>query len=95
VKIIKNLESNARTGILYYAKLYQPWEYAGYLGIKNLHAHYFSIDSQMVENCRENNININVYGANKNHEIEKMIKMGINIIITSSLEEAMRIRDNI
>ncbi len=95
MKIIKNLESNARTGILYYAKLYQPWEYAANLGIKNLHAHYFSIDSQMVEKCRENGININVYGADKNYEIEKMIKMGLNIIITSSPEEAMRIRKNI
>ena len=95
IKNIKKLEPNARTGILYYAKLYQPWEYAAHLGIKNLHAHYFSIDRQMVEKCQENGININVYGANKNHEIDEMIKMGINIIITSSLEEAMKIRENI
>ncbi len=91
---INKLESKAQRGILYYAKIFKPWEYAFSLNANNLHMNYFSVDCQIVKKCRENDINVNVYRANRSIEIEKMIKMGVNIIITSSLEEAIKIRNN-
>ena len=42
--------------------------------------HFDLIDKKFVENCHKNNIKINVWTVNEPEDIEKMIKLGVDII---------------
>lgn len=93
--IIKKLQPDCQAGCLYYAKIYHPWKYAKYLDIKNIHPHYSAIDKQTVEKCREQNINVNVFGTNDEEKIKYLIDIGVNIVICDYPDVAIRIRDEI
>lgn len=79
---IKRIDQNIKTGILYFAAIYNPWEYANKLRADAIHPHYQSITLEVVSGCHENNIKINAFGINNENEITKMKKLGIDSIIT-------------
>lgn len=83
LEIIKNINSDIITAPLFYARVYNPWEYAKRLGSKYLHLYYKAVDHKLIENCHKNNIKVNVFTVDREEDIKKMIKLNVDGIITN------------
>ena len=93
VKKIKDLKENYKTGILYMASLYKPWEYAKKLGVDMVHPYYQSVDKEMVYDCHKNDIKVVVFGANNKKDLVKLIEANVDVIITDFPKKALNLRD--
>ncbi len=90
---IKEIEPSVRICPLYAAALYKPWEYAATLNAFAIHPHYHTVTPDVVKQCHEHNINVNVYTVDSPEHIQLMIDAGVDGIITNVPDIAIQIRD--
>ena len=93
IKSIKNKYPDIKCGLLYMAGFYQPWDYAVKLGVEAIHPFFASINEQIVRVCKENNIMVNVFGANDPDKIRSLLEMDVDSIITDYPGLAVGLRD--
>jgi|AntRauTorckE6833_2_1112554.scaffolds.fasta_scaffold01393_7 glycerophosphoryl diester phosphodiesterase len=89
--IIKNINNKIITAPLFYARVYNPWEYAKRLGSKYLHLYYKAVDNKLIQSCHKNNIKVNVFTVDKKEDIKKMIEFNVDGIITNYPLRALEI----
>ncbi|MFW6006800.1 MAG: glycerophosphodiester phosphodiesterase [Halanaerobiales bacterium] len=82
LKDIKQLDDNIKTGILYFAEVYNPWDYAAKLQADAIHPYLDGVEEQIVNGCHKNNVEVNVFGVNNEEEIKSVKKMGVDAVIT-------------
>lgn len=92
---IKELDPGISCGLLYMAGLFQPWEYARKVGVEALHPFYLSINQEVIQQCQENGIMVNVFGANEPEMLGMLIKTGVDMIITDFPERGLQLRKEI
>lgn len=92
---IKELDPDIKVGILYMAALYQPWEYAKRLGAVAIHPYYQSISPEIISKCHIKGIMVNVFGVNDRKSLKKMIKIGVDSIITDYPEIGIELRNEL
>lgn len=92
---VKSLNSKIKTGILYVASLINPWIYAKNISAYSLNPYFYSVDKNLVINCKKNNINVIPYTVNDEEYIYKLIKSNIYSIITNYPDKAISIRNNL
>ncbi|ACL70066.1 glycerophosphodiester phosphodiesterase [Halothermothrix orenii] len=90
---IKQIEPDIKTGVLYMAGLYQPWEYINKIKAWSAHPYFAGVRPEIVRGCQKKGVNVIVFGVNDDHVIEKLIKMGVDGIITDFPDRAKDIRD--
>ena len=95
IKKIKEIEPEARTGVLYMAGIYQPWEYARKLEAEAIHPFYAAVVPEIVEECHNNDMAVNVFGANEDSIIRNLLTMNVDAIITDYPARAKEILDEI
>jgi len=95
IKKIKKLDSKAKAGVLYKSWLYKPWEYALRLGIKNINPHYRAVNRDIINECQKRNINVNVYGTNRQDKIKKLIENGVDMIICDYPAKSIKLRNKL
>jgi len=86
---ISKMAPDISTGILYSEILYNPWDYAKYVGANAINPHYLCVSRNIIKQSQENGIKVNVYTVNNEKDITKMIEEGVNIIITDYPERAI------
>ncbi|WP_353894057.1 glycerophosphodiester phosphodiesterase [Proteinivorax hydrogeniformans] len=90
---VKKLCSNIKTGLLYRAKIYKPWEYAKRVTNSDaVHPNYFSITKKEIAESQKNNVDVNVFTVDKEKDIKQFIRWNVDILITNYPELAMKIR---
>lgn len=92
---LKKIAPDIRIGILYFAGIFRPWEYAKKLKAEAIHPYYESIRSETVKDCHNNNIQVNIFGTSKKEEIKKLVKMKVDSIITDSPKNCRKLLDSI
>lgn len=90
---IKEIEPSIRICPLYTAALYKPWEYAASLNAFAIHPHYHTVTPDVVNQCHERGINVNVYTVDLPQHIKLMMDAGVDGIITNVPDVAIQIRD--
>ncbi|MFW6264466.1 MAG: glycerophosphodiester phosphodiesterase, partial [Bacillota bacterium] len=95
IKKLKLVEDRIECGILYMAGLYQPWEYAKNIGAEAIHPYIYSIMPELINECQEMGIKINVFGVNEELSLSNFIQLGVDGIITDYPEKARAILENI
>ncbi len=93
IKMLKDIYPDIECGLLYMAGIYQPWVYARRLGVEAIHPFLASINEELVQACHENNILVNVFGANDSASISKMLSIGVDCIITDYPGLAVGLRE--
>ena len=85
LRAIKQLNPQAETGILYVENLVDPWVYAKYLAAQAIHPHFQIIKAhpEIVEFCHANKIKVNVWTVDEPSDIDFMLKLGVDSIITN------------
>ncbi|NLJ74283.1 MAG: glycerophosphodiester phosphodiesterase [Firmicutes bacterium] len=82
----KNIRPSVRTGILYSAGLYEPWEYAKRLGATALHSSQYAIVPEIVAEAQKHGMMVNPYTVDRPEDIERMKTAKVDCIITNQPE---------
>ena len=88
---LKQINPEAKTGLLYSACLVDPWVYAGYLAADAIHPHYSIIAArpEIVSKCHEHDILVNVWTVDTPDIINNMLEFGVDAVITNKPDLAL------
>ncbi|MDW7738954.1 MAG: glycerophosphodiester phosphodiesterase [Bacillota bacterium] len=90
----RKINPDIRTGILYVAGLYEPWNYARSLGCYSVHPLFYHLQHpEIVTGFRENKLPIFAWTVNEINYMELMVAGGIEAIITDRPQELKKILD--
>lgn len=79
----RELNPAVRTGILYVAGLYEPWNYAKALGCYSVHPLFYHLQHpEIVMGFKEHNLPVYAWTVNETEHMKLMIAGGIEAIIT-------------
>ncbi|MDR0991110.1 MAG: glycerophosphodiester phosphodiesterase [Propionibacteriaceae bacterium] len=83
--------SMARTGVLFTDILYEPWVYGAQLWATALHPHFRYVDyvADLVDSAHAAQLEVNVWTVNQPADIQRMIDLGVDAIITDEPEQAL------
>lgn len=82
----KSINKDIKVGALYWDCIYEPYKYVEMLGVDALHPEFNSVTKQIVEEAHKRNLHVNVYTVNAKEDMENMINMGVDSIITNNPE---------
>jgi glycerophosphoryl diester phosphodiesterase len=88
---IKQIDSTVKTGALYMAGLYNPWEYAKIIKADAIHPFFVGITPHITKGCIENNIDINTFTVNDDKYMALVAQAGVSGIITDYPDRALKI----
>ena len=92
----RKLNPEMRTGILYYAGLYEPWNYAKALGCYSVHPLFYHLQHpELVKGFKENNLPLFTWTVNEPLYMEMLVAGGIEGIITDEPAELKTIIEGI
>jgi len=90
----RELNKDIRTGMLYVAGLYEPWEYALKIGCYSVHPLFYHLQHpELVSGFREHNLAIYAWTVNEPVYMELMVAGGIDAIITDRPQDLQKIID--
>jgi glycerophosphoryl diester phosphodiesterase len=90
----RETDPEVKTGMLYLAGLYEPWEYAKTLGCYSVHPFFYNLQSpEIVNGFKENNFPIFAWTVNEPLYMKLMTAGGIDGIITDLPGELKSILD--
>ncbi len=79
----KQIDASIMTGLLYIENLVHPEKYCKYVGADALHPNYRVVNKKMVEAAHEQYIKVNVYTVNEEEDIQRMIELEVDMVITN------------
>lgn len=82
----KGINKDIIVGALYWDCIYEPYKYVEMLGVDALHPEFNSITKEIVNESHKRNLHVNVYTVNTKEDMESMINMGVDSIITNNPE---------
>lgn len=86
---IKRLKPDATCGFLYCDGIYKAAEYAKIYGIEALHPSLNNMQyPQLIEQCRDVDIKLHVWTVNEKRDIQQMLDLGVDAIITNYPDRA-------
>lgn len=95
VKKVKSLRPEAKCGFLYMDGPIDMPDYGKKHGVEALHPAIYNLQfPNFMEECRKNNLEVNVWTANSKEHISFCCKMGVNAIITNYPDRALAVIEN-
>ncbi|KOR24315.1 glycerophosphodiester phosphodiesterase [Clostridium sp. FAM 1755] len=88
---VKEINLNIKTGMLYEAALYEPWDYARSIKVEALHPNYITLTKEFIDKANINNLQINPYTVNDENDMERLIKSKVTSVITNYPDKAHQI----
>ena len=88
---MKRILPQVKTGILYMAGLYEPWEYAKRIKAYALHPAYYNVVPEIMEGCIKHGVAVNPFTVDHPDLIRKMAAAGVSGIITNVPDVAIKI----
>jgi len=81
-----------RTGILYLTEIFEPWNYARSLGCYSVHPFFFHLQNpEIVNGFREHKLPVYAWTVNEIVDMELMVAVGIEAIITDNPQDLKKI----
>lgn len=90
---IRELDPNAKIGLLYSGALVDPWVYAKYLNADAIHPHYLAAlqGPGLIEGCQKNGVAIHTWTVNDPAAMRKLAQAHVEAIITNKPDVALAI----
>lgn len=82
LKKFHSLAPHISTGILYSEGIYEPWHYAKSIGATKLHAYFYAVYPEWVQEAKQHGVDYNVWTANDPKQMQALISAGVAGIIT-------------
>ena len=81
----KQVKPSIRTGILYSAGLYEPWEYAKGIGADALHPNHHSVVPFIVKEAQKHGLMVNPYTVDGPQDLHRMVEAAVDSVITNQV----------
>ncbi len=91
----KQLNPNIRTGLLYMAGLFKPWDYCKSVHADAIHPLFYGVVPEIIKGCKENKIAINAWTVDDEAYMRTLIGFEIEGIITNFPDKAKKILDDL
>lgn len=88
---LKRISPDIKTGLLYNAGLYEPWDYARKVGAYAIHPLFYNVVPEIVEGCKKHKVAINPFTVDQPELIRKVAEAGVDGIITNVPDVALKI----
>lgn len=93
---IKEIDNTIKTGLLYGATLYKAQDYAKIANADALHPFFPAVmDKEIVENIKKAGLLINAYTVNDKNDMQSLINLGIDGIITNYPDKLKVLLENL
>ena len=77
------ISKEINTGLLYMEGLYKPYNYAKTVGANAIHPHFNAINEEVIKLTQKHKIKINVFTVNDKKQMESLLDMKVDGIITN------------
>lgn len=91
---LRQLHSEVKTGMLYTASLFEPWNYAKKIGVQALHPYFVTVDPILLRGASEHGLLLNPYTVDDEAAMVKLLEAGVNSIITNKPKLLYSLREN-
>ena len=91
----KQLNPKIKTGLIYMAGLFEPWDYCRNVQADAIHPFFYGIVPEIVKGCKENKIEINAWTVDDEDSMRSLIALGIDGIITDFPDKARKVLDDL
>ncbi|MFX4303090.1 glycerophosphodiester phosphodiesterase [Alicyclobacillus tolerans] len=85
--ILKEMESQAQTGLLVAEPIHRPWVYMKHWKANAYHPDYRLLDQSTLEILQAQGIRVHVYTVNHREAAQKLTSAGVDAMITDCLED--------
>lgn len=85
----KEIDAQIKTGILYAAGLYKPWDYCKTLMADAIHPLFYGVNPEIVMGCKANHIAINTWTVNEEDYMLKLAQAQVEGLITNYPDKAL------
>jgi glycerophosphoryl diester phosphodiesterase len=79
----KEIDRSIKTGILYMAGLYNPWDYARTVGADALHPLFYSVRPETIGGMKAGGFIVNPWTVDSPGDMKNMLALGVDGIITN------------
>lgn len=94
IRDIKNLDPQAKTGLLYADGYIDMPVYGAALGVDALHPALYNLQyPDFLRDCRKKHLKVHVWTVNKEKYMKKMYDMGVDAIITNYPDKARNVKE--
>lgn len=84
--LLRDLNKEVKIAPLYVSALYKPYNYAKSLGANIIHPNYKVINKDVIEECHENGVKVNMYTINDLELAKNLMAIGADGIMTDNPE---------
>ena len=92
LKLIKEINKNIKTALLYSAGIYKPWIYGEIVGVDAIHPYYQAINKEIVKRCHANGIFVNPFGTNNEDQLLKLFRMKVDGVIVDYPKKVKKLK---
>lgn len=93
MRTVKQIDSSLPIGLLYESPLVDPWLYAKHMDAVAIHPDFRNVNAEIMHGCNEHNILVNPYTINEIEDLQRMIELGVNSIITNHPDRLKELLD--
>ncbi len=79
---VKELNPGIKTALLYFARLYRPWNYATQLQVDGLHPFWMGVDQPLIKGAHRQGLFVNTFTVNSPEDMRRFLKFGVDGIVT-------------
>ncbi len=79
---VKELNPEIKTALLYFARLYRPWNYAAQLQVDGLHPFWMGVDQPLIKGAHRQGLFLNTFTVNSPQDMKRFLKYGVDGIVT-------------
>ena len=91
---IKTIAPNMPCGILYSDNMFKEWNYAKTMNWEAIHPHFHSVyGKEYIEECQKTGIACNTWTVDNPKDIQFLLDLGVDSIITNVPDVALALRD--
>ncbi|GGE22856.1 glycerophosphoryl diester phosphodiesterase [Marinithermofilum abyssi] len=82
LKVMKQVQPEIDTAILYMEGLVDPWVYAKHAGATSLHPYWYTVVEEVVKGCQKENLPVRPFTVNQPKGMRRLLQLGVDAIIT-------------
>jgi glycerophosphoryl diester phosphodiesterase len=94
LRTVTRLAPEIPIGLLYMEGLVEPWHYAKRMKALALHPYYPNIIPELVEGCRKEGVRLHPYTVDREMDMRRIVKAGVDAIITNHPDRLRRVIDS-
>jgi len=95
LKNIKQIAPTIHTGLLYTARLVEPWHYARSMHAAAIHPFFRNVTPELVRRCKQEGIVINPFTVDSEEDMASILAAGVDGLITNRSDVALRVRQSL